>query len=197
MSDDLQDQSEMAVVLQHAEAIGMLCIYMATLDHVITIFMERLLEIDETSAACVAASASDLSQRCEIVRRLVFLKAPSDDWRECVTGLINVIQNEVAPRRNRFVHDDWAVRENEMVRHDRRIKIQRPQSHQPAQLIHLTKNVAPVSEITEITGVVVNLMVHLTMLTIGYRAWRKTGTQPELPQQAIDLSKHKFLKPLQ
>lgn len=177
------------VINEHALALGHLCIYWATLDNVLASFLEFYLNIDEKTAACIAAP--DTSSRCEAIRRLAFVTGPDGEWRDCLIRILNRIQGELAEERNRYIHDDWSVSEAGMVRIDRRPKIVRPQSRQPQQLVHKSEKVTPVEWVDDLTKRVTEIIVAMSFLTMDMTWWRRTGKTraPVLP--ALEASNYK------
>ena len=190
MSEPTESElSEMKIMEEHGLAVGMLCMFWAQLDHTIVVLIERLLGLDEVTTACITSSARDTSHRCEIARRLVFLKAPNDDWRDCLTGILNRVQNELANKRNRYVHDDWTIENAELIQFERQVKILKPQSREALKLIHSTPRTASTLEINNLSGLVIEMLIHIIFLGQGFETWSKTGQQPIPNEQAILLSK--------
>lgn len=101
MQNDLNDDDATRVISEHAEAVGLLCIYTATLDGTIVNFIEKLLESDDKTTACMVGSMPDMSQRAETAKRLAIHKGPTQSWKDCAVGLLNLAQNGVGPKRNR------------------------------------------------------------------------------------------------
>lgn len=89
---DLSENETTSIVKEHAEAIGLVCIYTATLDGVIVNFIKTLLESDDKTTACIVGSMPDMSQRAETAKRLVILKGPTQHWKDCAIGLLNLAQ---------------------------------------------------------------------------------------------------------
>ena len=179
------------VISTHAKAIGLLCIYTATLDNAIVRLIGRMLEVDEKTTACVTASAPDISHRCEMAKRLVHIKAPNQQWRVCVTGLLNLTQEVIGPKRNRYVHDDWYVTGDDMVRLDTRVRVQKPGSFKEAELVHVTKSTQDVAEINDLTMKASGAALHLELQGANYENWRAGKLLQALPERAIQLSKWK------
>jgi hypothetical protein len=192
MDKGLLDDGADRVIREHAEAVGLLCIYTATLDGTIVNFIGKLLESDEKTTACLVGSLPDLSQRAETAKRLAILRGPTQPWKDCVAGLLNLIQNGVGPKRNRYVHDDWMVHGEKMMRIDRRVKTLSPEAYKPPQIYHISERVTNAETIAELTSVVAELILHITFLGLSFAHWKKTGQIQEPPAQAVALSAYKF-----
>ena len=175
---------------EHALALGMLCIYWASLDRALDLVLERYLDADEKTVACITTSASDVSARCEMLKRLAYLKGPDGEWRDCLVRLLNRVQGELAAERNRYVHDDWDLSAEGMIRIDRRAKVIKPQSRQPAQLVHVFKRVAPVALVEDLTQRIVDMMVALSLMSSIYSMWLRGVPLAGPPRLAIDASNY-------
>lgn len=189
MSEPTEIDRHTQIMMEHAEAVGSLCMFWAQLDLTLIVLIERLSELDEVTTACFTSTARDTSQRCEIARRLAFLKAPNDVWRDCLIGILSRIQNDLASKRNRYIHDDWEIKNDELIQFERRVKIQKPQAKEALKLFHLTPRTARPGEINDLTSLVIELLVHVIFLGQDFVTWRKTGKQPVPNEKALLLSK--------
>jgi hypothetical protein len=170
---DLTHEQQLDMLNEHARAVGMLCMYWSFLDRTISFVIERLLDQDEKTVACILTSANDTSQKCEMARRLAFLKADGPDWqewRECMVGLLDHVQNDRA-----FVGPD-------MLQFDRRAKIGKSQSFQPAKLVHISERRSKPSEIGALWQHVCSVFIAMGLMSDIYRIGRKLGRVDELSQ---------------
>jgi hypothetical protein len=192
-SEDAEPFTGADVMEEHAIALGLLCIYWATLDNAVAELLNNYLNSAPIGAAVVAP---DISTRCEQVRKLAHVSGPSGEWRECLLHILNMIQGEMAEARNRYVHDDWNISEAGMVRIDRRPKLKKPQAREAVQLITQTETVVPSEWIYQLTNRVVDTMVAIAFMTIDIRRWRKEGLTLAPPPQALALRNSKSLAEL-
>ena len=181
------------LVTKHAQAIGLLCIYTASLDNAIVRLIERLSGQTSDETACFVEAAIDISQRCGIAKRFVLAKVSEPAWRDCVVGILNLVENQIAPRRNRCVHDDWYISESQMVRVNTRVKIKTPQARQQPKLVFSESKVATVEEIHLVIEAAIEAAAHLSILSLSYEFHARNGTPLRAPPPlAILLSRHTF-----
>ena len=187
-----QDDKTSELIGEHATAIGLLCIYSASLDQAICHLIERMLASDVKTVACLLEATPDISQRAGTAQRLAFSLSPTDDWRDCIVGMMNLVSNGIAPRRNRFVHDDWRVTTEAIIRIDRRVKINKTQAFMPLAISHVSEREVDVASIHALIEKICDVMVHITFLGLALDRWRRDGTPPEPNDKAIELSKFQF-----
>lgn len=179
------------VMKEHALALGLLCIYWASLDRALDLLLESYLDVDEKIVACVSTSAPDVSARCEMLKRLSYLNGPDGEWRDCLIRLLNRVQGELAAERNRYVHDDWNLSSaGAMIRIDRRAKVIKPQARQPAQLVHVFERVTPVAKVDDLTQRVVDVMTALAFMSVSYGIWASGTRILGPPLQALEASNY-------
>lgn len=90
-----------------ARAIGYLCIMWGHLEGHVDIALGQLtpLPYDQT-AHCITAN-TDIRDKIEMLKGIAFLRKPSDAWFEEMLTTLNTIDNDLRPKRNRYVHDVW------------------------------------------------------------------------------------------
>jgi hypothetical protein len=181
------------VIQRHAFAIGALCMYTAVLDRSLKRLIEHLLDDSEEVVACITAGSDAVSQRCELVKRLCYLRSPNKEWRECVVGIMNVLLTGLLPLRNRAVHDDWDVTGDELLQYHRKVAFKSPQSGKDPILSIATARVVSLPSIWEAVSVATDAVAHLTFLGLQLAHWRKTGVAPAPPPKAEEFSRYSFL----
>jgi hypothetical protein len=113
---------------EHAKAIGYLCFEWARLDRHVHHLIKTLTELDDDVAASLIPT--DFREKLATLKHLAFLKKPSIDWFESVSGLIDRIDQEVRPQRNRFVHDYWLSYSDEPTKRHFKTEVTKPQAFQ-------------------------------------------------------------------
>jgi hypothetical protein len=112
-------------------ALGYLCVFYAYLESRVTEFIGNILRLKGDDPDCIC-NAIDLRQKIKIAKALGFQHKPSDQWYEDLDLLLWLIDNQIIPKRNRFVHDRWlAAPTSGAMRKWYRTKIAPPQSHRP------------------------------------------------------------------
>jgi len=173
------------VIEEHALALGLLCIYWASLDNALANLLNTYLGSDDVGAA---VTAPDTSTRCEQIRKLAHVTGPDGEWRDCLLRILRMIQKELAETRNRYIHDGWTISEAGMVRIDRRPKLQKPQARQPVQLVTESASVVPAEWVQLLTQRVIDTMVAIAFMAIDVRRWRDGESSLKPTPLALDLS---------
>lgn len=173
----------------HAELIGVLCISWAALDHALDPLFTHLLQCSEKQVACFAANIEQVGLRCEILKRLLIVEAPSQNWREWLTAILDRVSGELAPIRNRCIHDAWSRKDGKMTRTDRRLQIGKSQSRQPDTLIYNTEHVMPADQVERLLRQVEAVTGALEGANRDLRKWRETGQPVEPDPQLVPVCK--------
>jgi hypothetical protein len=190
-SDELKKAMQKAeeTMLSHARAIGELCISWAALDNAVDSLFEPLLSCDRGTAASVAAGMDKLEARIGIIRRLLIHQKLDGPWRDWVEGLFKRILEELAPLRNRYVHDQWTLRKGEPLKIDKRARVLKPQSRQPDQLIFDASNVTPTEAVDRLRAYVDTVLFALEFASGDLKRWRTTGRTPRPLSELIPACK--------
>lgn len=115
---------------------------------------------------------------------------PSDDWQDCLVGICDRIANEWGSARNRLIHDDWHVRGDGVARTRLGRKIGKPDEPGARKsLLPLPPSTLTHWDIYDLTEKVMHATLHVMFLSLGFKVWRETKQLPNVPQQAIWLSK--------
>jgi hypothetical protein len=174
---------------KHVQSIGQLCITWAVLDSKVDELFEPLLQCSPAQVASLVTNVDTISARCDILRRLITLESPSPEYRKWVIALLNRVTGELAPLRNRYVHDNWSISHEAVVKIDKRAKIGKAQSRMDEELSFNTKEVTPTEVVDKLTGRVRLVFAMLHWAAYDLRHWRRTG-QPLKPHpQYIEASK--------
>ena len=165
---------------KHVRSIGSLCITWAVLDSNLDDLFEPLIQCSDAQVASIVTNVDTVAGRCDILRRLITIEAPSPEYREYLIAVLNRISGELAPLRNRYIHDNWSISHEQVVKIDKRAKITKPQSRQAELLLFNTEEVTPTEQVDKLTDKVRLLMVLLYWAAYDLRHWRRTG-QPLKP----------------
>lgn len=165
----------------HAAALGYLCRSWAGLDARVNQLFEPLLQCSATQIACIVPE--NVGQRCEALKRLLYIEPIPDPLVAFAVGLLDRVSGELAPLRNRLIHDGWSITKEETSRIDKRAKLGKPQSHQPMTVIHETKHPTQLEEIKHVGSRIGTVQFALWALIHVLRRWRSKGQVPELDVQ--------------
>jgi hypothetical protein len=176
-------------VIAHATSIGLLCMAWATLDRMLDPLICQHMRCSQSQVACFAADMDRVSTRCDVLKKLLTIESPSPQWRDWIFLILDRISGEIAPLRNRVIHDHWQRERGQMMRTDRRASIKKPQAGQPEQLIYDAKYAMPTDEIEKLRLRIEVLINPVSRAEQDLRSWRETG-RPVVPDpQLIPLSK--------
>jgi len=160
----------------HYRSLGELCVSWAVLDRKLTDVASVLINRGPEVAACVFSSGENLKPRCEAIKKLVLIEPlfSESEWPARLTELVNTIQNKVAPRRNRFVHDEWYVGADEIVRVQLGSRVHK-EPHKSAELRYAQFHRSSTGEVDALIREVKTLTHQLTLVAIIITSARLVG----------------------
>ncbi len=176
------------LITAHEINLGRLCMTWAALDHQLDALFQPLLECSRKQVAALVGNIDNTAMRCEMLKRLIWVEAPSEAWREWFVKVLDRTSGELASVRNRYVHDTWSIIGQPFTRTDRRAKVLQIQAHQPPQLVFDTKHAAAPGEVEKFVMAVSSVLAALAFATQDLRHWRKTGRPIEPSPQLIPVS---------
>ena len=94
---------------RHATALGLACIAWSTLESVVNEFLGLLIPLEPGDTERIVTSNIDFRAKLEMLVHLGFMEKYKDLWFLELQTLINKIDNELRPERNRYVHDTWRL----------------------------------------------------------------------------------------
>jgi hypothetical protein len=122
---------------KHATALGLACISWSLLEDVVGDTLAELIPLEHEDGADIAGAVNanvDFRSKLQVLLAVGFVRKPGDNWFYELEHLINRIDNELRPERNRYVHDVWRIdlgeAQAEIVRITRGSKLKRPQAFQ-------------------------------------------------------------------
>jgi len=91
----------------HAHAIGHLCIAWSSLESLTDLFLTVLLKMGRPDVNSAVIHNADTREKWQMIISVGFLKQINTDWYGRLLSLMNHIDNDLRPERNRMVHDRW------------------------------------------------------------------------------------------
>jgi hypothetical protein len=165
----------------HAAALGHLCQGWAGLDSRVNQLFEPLLQCGSVQIACIVPE--NVGQRCEALKRLLHIEPLPDPLVTFAMALLDRVSNELAPLRNRLIHDGWSITKEKTSRIDKRAKLGRPQSRHRTTVIHGTRHPTELEEIRRVHERISTVQFGLWALIHVLHRWRSEGRIPELDAQ--------------
>jgi len=141
----------------HAEAIGYVCIHWAHMELEIDGWLSCLTPLEPAPVNDIVISEIDFRAKLTIIKNLAHVRAHNRKWFKSVKVLLDHINNDLRPERNRMVHDLWLVKgyEDQPGRMTRGAKLSK---EPPAGDFKLTTNPMapmPVSDIIDLLAQIV------------------------------------------
>jgi hypothetical protein len=134
---------------QTAEALGFLVMFWGWLEAEINKIVIKLLETRNMYYEIVGHI--DFREKLQIIKSVAFaathnvIPAPTEnvEWFDRLEGIVNLIDNELRPNRNRMIHDMWIGKSgsDELVRFGFTPKLKIPQSRRRT----LERDIVPIS----------------------------------------------------
>lgn len=174
-----QALSEAQMLRDHYLAIGGLCATWAVIDRQIDTLIGELLPAPMDKVASITTNMDTISARCEVAKRLIVLEYPHPQFRDWVLGLLQRVSGEIAPLRNRYVHDAWQIKEGVLLRHDKRASVKKPQAHQEPVLVFDISHVTDPGEVGRLDECARFVMTGLALAIQDLERWRKRGVAGE------------------
>lgn len=92
---------------EHAREIGNLCICWSRLELECTMLLLTLMQPVGSFEAMIPLTNMDFREKLASITALGFHKKPSADWFTELREVVNDLDNNLRPLRNRYVHDHW------------------------------------------------------------------------------------------
>lgn len=181
--------SDPAIFDTHCMALGRLCVAWATIDRQLNDLLGAMIGCTPATTACITTGSESVSARCDIMRRLVHLEPLDEAWAGHVKKLLDLVSNDLAPKRNRLIHDYWSFSDGTIVRLDRRALTAKPEAKAQIELTYDTEHVTPPDEADNLTERVgqAAFMLHCALRDV--RDWKehRWRVSPPLLSRAFDL----------
>jgi hypothetical protein len=180
----------------HAHAIGYVCITWAVLETEVDKFLTFLTPLEYGEVGESILGNSNIRDKIKMLKALAFIRKLDDGWYRELDAVLKLIDDNLRPDRNRYVHDLWiehATYENKQLiaasvaRRTRGAKVVKAQSRK--QELSLFRDVpTKAQEIWALAHAIRNAGVQLTVLHMHHRGY--LGTQafakanaPPLPEK--------------
>jgi hypothetical protein len=142
-SFDVRPPSAPLSLDEHAQALGHVCIGWGQLELTLNMLLSSLLFADPPGnpptgdqvkiSQCISANA-DIREKIRMALAIGYLRRPDDVWFEKLKEVLDRIDNELRPERNRVIHDVWMVSisgsEHDIIRRRIQTRVKRPQASQ-------------------------------------------------------------------
>jgi hypothetical protein len=131
-----------------ATELGYICIYWGWIEDTIDTLITYLGELEYEQIAQAITGNADVRQKIQMLRALAFLRQDdSGEWYKETLNLINTIDNDLRPKRNRYVHAAWYTPQGLTTLQKKIVKIAKPQAFMPEELITLDRTPVKLGEL--------------------------------------------------
>lgn len=177
-------------------SIGRMSRCWGLLDFELNLLLGTLLQIDEERTSCITTELRDVAPKCRTIRALSFAVGAPQDWIAILTDLLNIIQNQLGPSRNRIIHDAWyETPEKGAQRLDRRAKITRPQAFNDFALSTNREHAFSVDDTDLLAVKIIAAMPRVAQARFDIESLNREGRFPEQPE--LDHARIKQIPELQ
>jgi hypothetical protein len=115
-----------------AKALGYICIQWGRLEVILSEFIELLTPLEEGDISNSITANMDIRTKIQTIKALAYIRKPSEEWFQKMVILLDYIDNNLRPRRNRVIHDAFFRPKGKIVRRMHQIKFEKPQAFQLA-----------------------------------------------------------------
>lgn len=181
--------SDVAIFDAHCLALGRLCVSWSVVDRQLNDLLAAFTKASPAAVACITSSIDAVGSRCEMLRKLGYEDAVGDEWSTAFDKLMVRLSQDLAPQRNRYVHDYWSMTDGALRVLDRRARVGRGQSRESAKLTYDAEGVVPVDAVDRLCEEVGQMAFMLHAALRDVRDWRRSRQRaiPPLLCRAYDL----------
>ncbi|MEO1922642.1 MAG: hypothetical protein ABGW84_12245 [Sphingomonadaceae bacterium] len=177
-------------------SIGRMSRCWGLLDYELNLLLGEMLQIDEERTSCITTELRDVAPKCRTIRALSFAVGAPQDWIATLTELLNIIQNQLGPSRNRIIHDAWyETPEQGPLRLDKRAKVTRPQSFTDFTLSTNREHSFSVDDVDLLAIRIIAAMPRVAQARFDIEKLNCEGSFPERPE--LDHARIKQIPELQ
>lgn len=163
-----------------ALALGYVCFSYANLELTLNTFIEYLLSCTrDARRAIVDSTGASIDNRCNLILKLASLDAIDDEWFEILDDLIVRVRQELAPERNRLVHDPWIVADEGFRQWDQRSFLKQPQAGKRKQLTPPVESDRTTEAMWDLSRRIMTVDGAIRHLSAAYALLRQRGQRVE------------------
>lgn len=163
-------------------ALGRLCATWAILDREINALLSAILKITDAQAACIATEMNDAAPRCRLLKTLSHTIPAPKEWKTALSDLTNVIMNDLSPSRNRYIHDQFGMSDENIVKFDRRVKLVKPQSFSEITLQFDQPEDVNADLVEHVAIKIISAFATVASARFDLEFWRDANCFPAQPQ---------------
>jgi hypothetical protein len=157
----------------------------AMLDRELDHLVQAMLDCTYEKAHAIGTALDSVAGRCTLLKLLSNLYSPSNEWRDLLKQMLNHICNNLAPRRNRLVHDWWmeSPKSDFAFKIDRRVKTQDVEDERQRFLYNVAETIS-VKDIDEFNDQTLGIIL---AITVAARDLRRAAQAKQQGPQEVSL----------
>ncbi len=157
---------------QFNTAVGIICRRWGAMENAIDITLSVLMQTPSRNITSAITSNCDIRTKLRILMVAGYEHKLSDKWFKQFKELLDTIDNELRPERNRIIHDVWITDDEEILRWQRSTKVVKPQAHKLN--IHFGEPLPhPVSQIFDTSDRIGQATFDLVKLVVRTSPWQE------------------------
>ena len=164
--------------------LGHITIEWGHLERMLDDLIVELGRLDETHVAQIITGNSDIRSKIQMAKGLSFIRKSNEDWFIATIGLLDIIDNDLRPRRNEVTHGRWQMPKGQIHRVTYKTKLLKPQSFQ--QILETEQRVPiKVSQLKTLRKRIRSAWIALLMSTLAVVRPESIGGQNPLPSKSF------------
>lgn len=116
----------------HLLAIGTTCSSWNALEKALDVTLRGFLQLGSLELAKAVTHNIDFRDKIRMALAVGYQFRPSEDWFARYKAVLDNIDNNLRPERNRIIHDTWTFDEGALIRWQRKTRAYRPQARELA-----------------------------------------------------------------
>lgn len=136
--------------------------------------------------AAIYSGNETLSPRCEALKKLIVVRQLNRNWQSKLTELVERVQFDIGPARNRYVHDEWHDGDFGITRIDFRTTLEKPQARQQRRLRTARWHYDEAEKVERLSGEIeiITYQIHIASIILSMHwhegrplrpFWRQSG----------------------
>ena len=178
----------------HANRIGRMCIAWSNLELDLGLLLSTMMDIKDPPIKNTILGLMEMRETIQAILAIGFAHKPYDSWYTELAALMNEIDNEIRPERNRTIHDFWFELPNpnepaksEIRRAKVKPKVKNTQAFQKELALIDMKPIVP-DDISAITKRIEKASVAVWLLKqdFSHATWPERHPKPNLTLGHVD-----------
>jgi hypothetical protein len=157
-------------------AIGYICVFWGWLEGAVDALLITLLPLEKITVtpeevkriADAIVASLDMRDKIRILRAVAFVRKIDAKWFKRLMAVLDLVDNDLRMKRNRYVHDVWSAPRGRLRYTTRQTKFKKPQAF-VLELVTEEHTHVKMKDVWGLGDKIVRAMIKLTRLEIEYR----------------------------